>query len=419
MSKFLLVVPPFFGHISPTLSVGAGLLQKGHEVIWVGLQDLAPGRLPAGGRWVVPPELAGHGEELERILKRQDDGPYIGGAEVLKLALEETYLPFCRLLMKGLPGIAGEFRPDVMVSDCISFAGALCAYEKGIPYATTTPVPPNVMGSAMEMPKIREWQERLILGLQCEYGIYTDKAVIHSDRLNIVFTSREFAGITDPPSSMQFVGPVRGRPDDGYFDWDKLERLEGPRVFVSLGTLLVDIRREFFRKIVQAFAGRPVTIVAATDPGILPAWPDNFIVQSFVPQSKVMAKMDAVICHGGFNTVNDALLNALPILLTPIAYDHFHTASLIERSGCGLAIRYKRLRVADLEPVVRELLERDAYRLAAGRMRDSFLRAGGSGKAVELLEGMAAECGAGGVQVSGGSARDAGGSGHTTDKINR
>ena len=185
---------------------------------------------------------------------------------------------------------------------------------------------------------------------------------------------------------MQFVGPVRGRPDDGPFDWERLDRSECPKLFVSLGTLLVDIRKAFFQKVVAAFGGLPITVVAATDVATLPEWPDNFIVQGYVPQSRVLERMDAVICHGGFNTVNDAILHALPILITPIAYDHFHTADLIERAGCGRSIRYKRMRVSDVLLTVDQLLNNETYRQASAQMRDSFLRAGGSERAATLLE---------------------------------
>jgi UDP:flavonoid glycosyltransferase YjiC (YdhE family) len=84
--------------------------------------------------------------------------------------------------------------------------------------------------------------------------------------------------------------------------------------------------------------------------------------------------------------VNDAILHGLPILITPIAYDHFHTAALVEKAGCGRSIRYKRMRVGDLWLTVNQLLKNNSYRTAAERTRDSFLRAGGSEKAAMLLE---------------------------------
>jgi UDP:flavonoid glycosyltransferase YjiC (YdhE family) len=79
-------------------------------------------------------------------------------------------------------------------------------------------------------------------------------------------------------------------------------------------------------------------------------------------------------------------MNGLPMLITPIAYDHFHTAKLIEDAGCGIKIRYKRLRIDDLKTAVFELLEDPKYRNAAVRIKETFIAAGGNDKAVQLLE---------------------------------
>jgi len=387
----MFVVPPFFGHLSPTLSVGASLIARGHKVVWVGIIEVAEKHIPEGGKFIVPKaELEPCQDEINAILKRQDDGPSLSGPEVMKLALEETYVPLAKILLPGLSRIVDEFQPDVIINDCITFAGALCAYQKGIPYVTNTPVPPDVMGDTQNSaPKIFEWQQNLIRGLQQSCGIYTDDFVIHSHQMNIVFTSKEFAGFANPDEHMKFVGPVKGRPNSTPFPWEKLENARGPKVFVSLGTLLVDIRKDFFQKLIEAFADEPLTIVAATDPGIFETWPANFIVQGFVPQSELIPKMDAVICHGGFNTVNDTFMNGLPMLITPIAYDHFHTASFIENAGCGIKLRYKRLRIADLKSAVWEIIKNQKYRNAAKRIQQTFIQAGGNDTAVALLEDFA------------------------------
>lgn len=388
MAKFLFVVPPFFGHISPTLSIGASLIARGHEVKWLGITPLADKHIPVGGEFIYPAaELEPHLDEINRILKRQDDGPACSGPEVMKLALEETYVPFARIMMPGLSNFVDAWKPDVIINDCITFAGALCAHIKGIPSVTTTPVPPDVMGdTANSAPKIFEWQQNLIKGLQQEFGVYGDEIVIHSHKLNLVFTSQAFAGFDEVSPHMKFVGPVKGRPNNAAFDWERLAKATTPKVFVSLGTLLVDIRKEFFQKLITAFADQPVTIVAATNPDIFEVWPDNFIVSGFVPQTELMPHMDAVICHGGFNTVNDTFTNGLPMLITPIAYDHFHTAKLIENSGAGVSIRYKRLRITDLRDTVFELLQNPKYREAAVKVKETFIAAGGNDKAVQLLE---------------------------------
>lgn len=49
MAKFVFVVPPLTGHINPTLSIGAALLQRGHEVAWISLDKNLSTKLPVGG----------------------------------------------------------------------------------------------------------------------------------------------------------------------------------------------------------------------------------------------------------------------------------------------------------------------------------------------------------------------------------
>ena len=389
---FLFVVPPFFGHISPTLSVGASLLARGHRVTWTGITPVADTHIPAGGKYVYPgAALAPYQDDIQRILKRQDDGPNISGPEALKLALEETYIPFCKYLMPGLEALVDEIRPDVIVNDCITFAGALCAYKKNIPCVTTTPVPPDLTASTTRSPNIFAWQQNLVRNLQTSVGVYSSEFHIHSKLLNIVFTSQEFAAVEEPEPQLKFVGPVKGRPNEVPFDWEKLAVSPYPVLYVSIGTLLVDIRQEFFSKVVEAFTNEPITVVCATPPEVLDVWPKNFIVQGFVPQTAVMQKADAVLCHGGFNTVNDCFLNGLPMVVTPIAYDQFHTAALIEKAGSGIKLRYRRLRVNDLRQAAWKILKEPAYKHAAVRVQHSFIKAGGNDTAVELLETFAAK----------------------------
>jgi len=391
MSKFLFVVPPFFGHVSPTLSIGASLIAKGHQVHWVSLVGIKEEQLPEGGKFIVPQVCWDkHAEEINEILRKQDQGPLLSGAETWKLALEETYIPFCKIMYEGVEAVIDEFEPDVIVSDCITFVGGICAYKRNIPYVTTTPVPPDLGANSLNSPKIWEWQWNLMFNLQMELGVASPELVFHSKILNIVFTSQYFADIARAETHMAFVGPVEGRPNPVAFNWDDLAKREGPKVFVSLGTLLEDIRKEFFERLIAAFKDEALTIVAATKPEIIERWPENFIVQGFVPQTALMQKMDVVICHGGFNTVNDAILNELPLLITPIAYDHFHTAALVEKAGCGRKIRYKRMKTRDLKETVWELIRQPIYKEQAKYVKETFLAAGNNTRAVNLLEQMVA-----------------------------
>ncbi|MDR3339791.1 MAG: glycosyl transferase [Candidatus Symbiothrix sp.] len=385
MAKFLFVVPPFFGHVSPTISLGASLIEKGHQVAWTGLLSLQKELFPEKGYYFFPEkELEEHQTEIDRILKLQDEGPNLSVFEAAKLAVDETAIPFAKIMMKGVSAVIDRFQPDIVINDCLAYAGSLAAYLKGIPYATTIPVPPDVMGKADS--KVMEGYINRFLNLQRSLGIEEKEPIIFSSKLCLIFTSQQFARIENPLDFAKFVGPVSGRPNDVPFDWERLSKVTTPKVYATIGTLLIDIRKAFFSRLIDAFKDKPITIIAATDPDIIEKWPDNFIVQGFVPQTELMKQVDVVICHGGFNTVNDTFFNGLPMLITPIGYDHFHTANLIEKAGCGINIKYKRMRTEHLVNAIDELLNNPKYREAAKEIQKSFFDAGGNEKAVELLE---------------------------------
>jgi len=388
MAKFLFVVPPFFGHLSPTLSVGNSLLKKGHRVAWTGLIPLCADIFPEGGYYFFPEkELLENKDEIGRILKLQDEGPNLSVFEAAKLAMIGTAIPFAKIMLDGVETVIDEFQPDVIINDCLAFVGGLAAYRRGIPYVTTIPVPLDVAGKIES--KLIKWHLAHILELQRSVGIESDEPVVFSKQLCLVFTSREFARTEESSQilgNIQFVGIVTGRPNNIPFDWERLSRITTPKVYVTLGTLLVDIRKSFFSQLIEVFKDKPVTIIAATSPDIFDEWPDNFIVQEYVPQTELMKRVDAIICHGGFNTVNEALFNGLPVLITPIGYDHFHTANLIEKAGCGISIKYKRIKPEKLSQAMEKLLTNPAYKEASKRIQKTLIDAGGNDKAVEYLE---------------------------------
>ncbi|UII24740.1 hypothetical protein LVD15_15625 [Fulvivirga maritima] len=392
MHKFMIVVPPFFGHISPTLSLGAELISRGHEVVWVGLKPIDQKQVPEKGRFLVPEELEDHQEELLEILGKQDKGPSLSKLETLKLALEETYVPFCHLLMPGLTRLVEEWEPDVIIHDELIFAAPILAVNKGIPYVTTIAVPPKVI-DRFHIPKIENWVKGHTFGVQKAYGIDLDKPILRSEELCIVSTSPEFADASGLGKQYKFVGPlIKGRPNSVTFDWERLDKASSPKIYVSIGTLLEDIRKKFFSKVVEAFADSPYTFVCATNPDIIEEWPDNFIVQSYVPQSEIIPKMNAVICHGGFNTVNETFYHGLPMVITPIAYDQFYIASLVKEAGCGIDIRYKRLRIDALKQALDQILEPgNSYKKEALKIQASLKDCGGAEAAASHVEQFAAD----------------------------
>ncbi|MDR2122921.1 MAG: hypothetical protein LBP34_07330 [Flavobacteriaceae bacterium] len=389
MAKFVFVVPPFLGHINPSLSIGRTLLERGHEVVWAGLTEINSELIPSGGYYhVLEQSYKENKKEIEDIIQLQNKGAGMSALEALKLGLQDTYIPFAKIMFDEFTTWVGSYNPDVIVNDCISFVGGLTAHIKKIPLATLTPITPNALHDPGVAPEITKWVHNSIIGLQRSVGISGDEELVFSKKLNMYYTSQKFVRYKDNdcPPYMKFIGALTGRPDNTPFDWERLKKIKTPKVYISVGTVLVDVRKEFFHRMIQALGNKEITVIAAADPYIIEDWPDNFIVQRYVPQFELLKHVDVVIGHGGLNTVCDTYINGIPMLVIPMAFDQFHTASLIEQCGCGIRIRYKRMRIQDVEHAVEELLYNPKYKTAAEEIRQSFIEAGGNERAANLLE---------------------------------
>ncbi|MFV0537387.1 MAG: glycosyltransferase [Dysgonomonas sp.] len=390
MAKFLFVIPPFWGHINPTLSVGGTLLERGHEVAWAGMTQLNTELFPSGAQYFYMEKTENENkEEIERIILLQNKGANMPALEALKLGLEDTYIPFAKMMIDEFNEIVDQYKPDVIINDCITFVGGLSAQLKNIPFATLTPITPNALNDPQSAPKVTAWVHNSIIDLQRLVGIEGDEECIQSKLLNIYYTSQLFCGFDDAsvPPYMKFIGALTGRPDNTPFDWERLKAMgDRPKIYISIGTVLVQSRKDFFSRMIEALKDKPVTVIAAADPNILEEWPDNFIVQGYVPQSELLKHIDVVIGHGGLNTTCDTFMNGIPMLIIPMAFDQSHTAQLIHNYGCGIRIKYSRMRVKDIEHAVDELLYNPIYKKAAKEIQQSFIEAGGNERAAQLLE---------------------------------
>ncbi|HMI04507.1 MAG TPA: nucleotide disphospho-sugar-binding domain-containing protein [Pedobacter sp.] len=393
MAKFVFIVPPLTGHINPTLSIGAVLLQRGHEVAWISLDSSLAQRLPEGGKLL----LIAY-EENDR--EKQDSEKYLDiitkkivyGIDSIKFLYEEVLIPLNRHSYEGVLGLLDVYQPDLVITDHQMFAGAIAAVNKGIPYATsvTAPAAIKVMD---ELPKVHEWEVNQIVALQKELGVGGGASIACSDLLTMVLTSREFFGEMDLPEQYQFTGPViNERAGTTAFDWERLKGFgKQPKLLVSIGTTFDhEHKKNFFGKVVDAFGHEPLTVVVVSDPALFEQWPDNFMVQRNVPQLELLPHLDAVVCHGGHNTVCETLTNGLPMVVVPIAYDQSHVAGRVVRVGAGLRLNFNRFKANHLKEAVYEILNNSSFKNAAEQIGRSFAEAGGTSTAADLLVGLTA-----------------------------
>ncbi|HEU4552425.1 MAG TPA: nucleotide disphospho-sugar-binding domain-containing protein [Chitinophaga sp.] len=387
MAKFAFVVPPLTGHINPTLSVGAELLLRGHEVGWISLEPGLQQKLPPGGQLLlVPPGEPGeNGQEPYLNAIRQKN---VYGVESIKFLYDDVLVPLNRYMFPGIMECLDAFRPDVVINDHELFAGAMAAVKKGIPYATAVTAPAAVRAMD-DLPKVKEWGDQRIVALQQSLGLTATEPIQCSGMLTLVFTSRAFFGDKALPDYYRFVGPVTAhRPASIDFEWERFYHMNHPhKVLVSIGTTFDHAyKKDFFSKVCDALGNEPLTVVVVSDPALFNVWPGNFIVQEKVPQLALLPHLDAVVCHGGHNTVCEALAHQLPLVVIPIAYDQSFVASCVTATESGVRLNFKRFKAAHLKAAVWDVLQDPKYAAAAQQIKASFENAGGTARTAELLE---------------------------------
>lgn len=387
MATFLFVVPPYFGHINPTLGVGAALISRGHNVIWLGLTDLPQAIFPDGAEYILPEEFRVLHDQVSIILSRQEMATKHTANRMIKWAFEAIWLPYQELMHAHLPAILARIKPDFIFYDEGLVAVAMAAHQLGIPYATSISSAPGLYypDAKVLLPDDAAWLKETMDKIKFEQGISTKAEILNSPSANIVYSTRNFVKASAFPENYYFVGPAHlGRPSQDDIYWNEIN-FSRKSIYISTGTLLDDVKKDFYLKVITAFCNQDITVLITAAPDMFESWPDNFIARARWPQLDVLSRVSAVISHGGFNTVNESLYFGKPLLIIPMAVDQFGNADLVENSGCGLRLRYKRLSVADLQNAVHRLLTEDQFRLAAETMMQEFHAGGGAIRAADVL----------------------------------
>jgi len=390
MSRFLFVVPPLTGHTNPTVTVARELAAAGHEVAWTAYREVVEKLLPPGARLIpvgpsLPSDLVGQISERSRGLR---------GPSAFKFLWEEFLHPLASSMVQGVEAAVDEFRPDVLVVDQQAFAGALVARRRGLRWATSATTSAEFTNPYEGLPRLGEWVVESLRAFQREQGVSEEEAargdLRFSDHLVLVFSSRELVGAErEFPAHYRFVGPsFAGRVEDlDGFPWPWLA--EVPRVLVSLGTVNAEAGDRFFRAVVEGLGGRDLQVILVAPPERVGPVPDNILVRGHVPQLALLERVDAVVSHGGHNTVCETLARGLPLVVAPIRDDQPVVAQQVVAAGAGVRVKFGRIRARDIAEAVGEVLTKPAYRAAAQRIRASFAAAGGPAAAARALEELA------------------------------
>jgi MGT family glycosyltransferase len=160
-------------------------------------------------------------------------------------------------------------------------------------------------------------------------------------------------------------------------------------VYLSLGSLgSADV--ELMRRLVALLADTPHRYIVSRGPRHDEyELADNMTGEEFLPQTSVLPHVDAVITHGGNNTVTECMWFGKPMLVLPIFWDQHDNAQRVHETGYGLRLATYALDRGGLTDAIDRLLT-DGQLRARARAAGERLRARpGTETAADLIERVA------------------------------
>ncbi|MFC4033182.1 glycosyltransferase [Streptomyces polygonati] len=398
--RLMFVLPPLTGHLHPALALAGELARRGHSVAWAGPEPLL--RPVLGPDALVLPTGT-------RLLREQATG----GTAAIRTLWRDFIVPYARFTFPAVRRAVADWEPDLVLVDQHSPAGALAATRHGVPWAGFAPSSMELGRPPLDDPELTWWQEELLHGLWTRAGLdeaaYVDPRL--SPRLILACTAPELlgalpadaAGPTPPeggfapmvageplPPQCVAVGPLlTDRPGSADFPWDRL-RDDRRRVLVTLGTLSASVAEDFLLRAAEALdtlSDRVQAVVAAPGP-VLEKLPEGVVGLPEVPVLELLRRgaVDAVLCHGGMNTVCEALTYGIPLVLAPIRHDQPITAARVAALGAGTSVDFATAGPRELREALLAVLDDPGPRVAARAVADRLASLGGVSRAADLLE---------------------------------
>ncbi|HVO88689.1 MAG TPA: nucleotide disphospho-sugar-binding domain-containing protein [Casimicrobiaceae bacterium] len=384
--RFMFVAPPFISHALPMVSIAKELERRGHAIGWIS-HPLLRRWLPDSFEFAPLTENEAYRAAMVEIETQEMRFPADGFVRLI----EDVMVPLARATLPEVDDAVDAFAPDAMVVDQHTFAGVAVARRRGIPWATSAPTAQLQVLAKEGYGSVGRWLDRALALLQEEQRLPPTTSFDISPDLVLVYTSRDFAehdAAMPYPSQFRFVGPALDYRDESIdFPWDLLA--EGPRLFVSLGTILGARGMRFMHTVVEALAERPVQVIVSAHADVLSQPPSNFLVRPWIPQLRILEHVDAVLTHGGAGTVHEALAFGVPMVVAPVMHDEFLNAGKLVSTGAGVRIKYGRPDAATLRSAVFEVLRNPTYRAVAQRFGQSYRRAGGTRIAADWVAQLA------------------------------
>jgi MGT family glycosyltransferase len=409
-----------FGPTNNCVGIGDVLLRRGHRVVFV-VEESFAGTLADKGfeerlvRLAAPPEVPQEPGQFWKDFIR-DTAPAFRAGTLDQLG---TFIaPTWQALIDGaryaddqLVEIFGAVEPDAIVQDNVCAFPAIAA--SGRPWARIVSCNPLELKdpalppafSGLPLDRSEHWAEfraeygRRVGALQAEFSAFcVERGAPALDGLEMMHES-PWLNLYLFPAELDYARSVTLAPT-----WHNLETSvratddpwsppvgDGRRlIYLSMGSLgSADV--SLMRRLVDALADTPHRYVVSQGPRHADyELADNMTGAEFLPQTSVLPHVDAVITHGGNNTVTESLWFGKPMLVLPIFWDQHDNAQRVHETGYGLRLPTYACTEPELHAAIESLLDDPGLRTRATTTGERLRRRPGTAAAADLIERLAA-----------------------------
>jgi len=188
------------------------------------------------------------------------------------------------------------------------------------------------------------------------------------------------------PANVHYVGPAF---EPYAREWNSPWPVTNtdPLVVVSFSTSYMD-QSALAQRVLDALAGLPVRALLTAGPALEQSrlrLPGNARAVDFIPHRTVLPHAALVVSHAGWQTVNAALADGVPLLCIPDGRDQPDNAARVVLAGAGVRVR-KQTSPRKLRRVIATALEDSALKRCASALAAALGRSDGALAVVERLE---------------------------------
>ena len=374
--KILFINLPYYGHVVPTLGLVMELKRRGNEVTYLMPYDWQE-RVQVCGA-----DFAGY--ENHKKLSEQIKNAYHEAEKIIQdfdLVIYEQFFFVGKHLAEkyGKPVVrifTAQATNEKLMQEYVQAGGALGIFRhKWIS---------------------KLWTKDIVkaTGITMKTDCWLEEIVQNPPGLNLVYTLEEYQPYVEEFSKAQyrFLGASVYERGEASFVFPETEK---PIIYISLGTV-VKGAGTFFKKCIEAFGQEEVQVIVSVGRSWsidkLERLPSNFRVYPFVPQVSVLKRADVFVTHGGMNSVSEALVCGVPMVVIPFMADQPSNARRIEELGLGRQLDYRRLDSDMLRRTVLDVWRDKEIAIRIERMKEKLQKclgnAGGANMIMDYYTGV-------------------------------